>query len=119
MVSPGKYLAVGLQSGRTANLTGAQYKFYLVREHLPDNPDELAGTVPEGIVVRPALRHLSVIVIFEGGGVLYDIVGRVHECVPEHSGAAFGHPGAPTDRQKGPDRRRQATWCGWRSGVCY
>ena len=29
VVSPGKYLAGGLQSGRTANLTGAQYKFRL------------------------------------------------------------------------------------------
>lgn len=46
-----------------------------------------------------------VIVPFEGGVVLYDIVC----CI----GAAFGHSGAPgtvicqTDRQKGPDRQRQ------------
>ena len=28
VVSPAKYLAGGLQSGCTANLTGAQYKFF-------------------------------------------------------------------------------------------
>lgn len=72
-----------------------EVEYHLVSEHLPDNPDELTGTVPEGIIMCPALRHLFVIVILEGGVVLHDIVCCVHECVPEHSGAAFGHPGAP------------------------
>ena len=89
------------------------------------DPDELAGTVPEGIVVCPALRHRFIIVLFEGGVVLHDIVCCVHECVPEHSGATLGHPlcawrcNCQTDRQKGPDRQRQAAYWGWRSGVCH
>lgn len=28
-----------------------EVKFYIVSEHLPDDPDEFAGTVAEGIVV--------------------------------------------------------------------
>ena len=72
-----------------------EVEFHLVSEHLPDDPDEFAGTVSEGIVVCPALRHLFVIVSFEGGVVLHDIVRCVHKCVPEHLGAAFGHPGVP------------------------
>ena len=71
-----------------------EVKFHLVSEHLPDDSDELAGAMPEGVVVSPAFRHLSVIVSLEGGIVLYDIVGCVDECIPEHPGAEFGHPGA-------------------------
>lgn len=70
-----------------------EVKFDFVSEHLPDDPDELAGKVPESIVVCPALRHLFVIVSLEGGVVLYNIVNSVDECIPEHSGAAFEHPG--------------------------
>lgn len=69
-------------------------KFNFVSEHLPDDPDKFAGTVPEGIVVRPAFCHLFVIVSFEGGIVLNNIVGCVNERISEHSGAAFGHSGA-------------------------
>lgn len=53
-----------------------EVKFYFVSEHLPDDPDKLAGTVPEGIVVSPAYCHLGVIVSLEGGVVLYNIVLR-------------------------------------------
>lgn len=62
----------------------AEVKFDFVSEHLPDNPDELAGTMPEGIIVRPAFRHLFVIISFEGGVVLNNIVCCVDECVSEH-----------------------------------
>jgi hypothetical protein len=48
-----------------------EVKFDFVSEHLPDVPDELAGTVPEGILVCPALRHLFVIVSLKDGVVLF------------------------------------------------
>ena len=60
-----------------------EVKFYFVSEHLPDDSDKLAGTVPKGIVVSPAFRHLFVIVSLEGGIVLYNIVGCVDECVSD------------------------------------
>ncbi len=50
--------------------------------------------MPQGIVVCLAFRHLFIIVIFEGGVVLYNIVRCIDGCVPEHLGAVFGHPGA-------------------------
>ncbi len=71
-----------------------EVKFDAVSEHLPDDPDEFAGTVPEGIVMRPAFRHLFVIVSLEGGVVLNNIVSCVDERVSERSGATFGHSGA-------------------------
>ena len=43
----------------------SEIKFNVVSEHLEDDPDELAGTVPEGIVMSPALRHLGIIVYNE------------------------------------------------------
>ena len=71
-----------------------ELKFDFVSEHFPDDHGKLAGTMPEGIIVGPAFRPLGVIVRFEGGIVLYNIVGYVNECVSEHSGAALGHSGA-------------------------
>ena len=43
-----------------------EVKFYFVSEHLPDDSDKLAGTVPKGIVVRPAFGPLGVIISLEG-----------------------------------------------------
>ena len=70
-----------------------EVKFDSVSEHLPDDPDKFAGAVPESIVMRPAFRHLFIIISFEGGVVLNNIVCCVNECVSEHSGAMFGHSG--------------------------
>lgn len=41
-----------------------EVKFYIVSEHLPDDSDKLAGTVPEGIIVSPAFRHLGIVALF-------------------------------------------------------
>lgn len=40
--------------------------------------------------MRPAFCHLGIIISFEGGVILYNIVSYIDECVPEHSGAALG-----------------------------
>lgn len=40
----------------------SEIKFDIVSEHLEDDPDEFAGTVPKGIVMSPAFRHLGIIV---------------------------------------------------------
>ena len=66
-----------------------EIEFYLVSEHLIDDPDEFAGTVPEGIVMRPAFRHLGVIVSLEGGVVLYHVVSRIHQCIAKDLGSAL------------------------------
>ena len=39
-----------------------EVKFYFVSEHLPDDSDKLAGTVPKCIVVRPAFSPLGIII---------------------------------------------------------
>ena len=44
-----------------------EVKFYFVSQHLPDDSDKFAGTMPKGIVVSPALCHLLIIVSFKGG----------------------------------------------------
>ena len=46
-------------------------KFNLVRKHLKDNSNKHAGTVPEGIIVRPVFRHLDIIVSLKSGVVFY------------------------------------------------
>lgn len=46
--------------------------------------------MPGSIIVRPAFCHLGIIISFEGGVILYNIVSYIDECVPEHSGAALG-----------------------------
>jgi len=56
-----------------------EIKFYLVSEHLIDDPDELAGTVPEGIVVNPAFRHLGIVISLEGGVVFNHVVRSIHQ----------------------------------------
>ena len=43
-----------------------EVKFYFVSEHLPDDSDKLAGTVPKCIVVRPAFSPLGIIISLEG-----------------------------------------------------
>ena len=40
-----------------------EVKFYFVSEHLPDDSDKLAGTVPKCIVVRPAFSPLYFLLI--------------------------------------------------------
>ena len=36
-----------------------------VSEHLPDDSDKFASTVPKGIVMSPAFRSLGIIISFE------------------------------------------------------
>lgn len=55
-----------------------EVKFYIVGHHFPDDPDELTGTVPKGIVVRPAFSHLLVIISFKGGIVFYYIMSCIY-----------------------------------------
>ena len=47
-----------------------EIEFNFVSQHLPDDSDELAGTMPKSIVMRPALGHLSIVVSFEDPVVL-------------------------------------------------
>ena len=42
-----------------------EVKFYFVSQHLPDDSDKFAGTMPKGIVVSPVLCHLLIIVNME------------------------------------------------------
>ena len=51
-----------------------EVKFQVVCHHFPDDSDELAGTMPQGIVVCPAFRHLYIVVRLEGGVILYNVV---------------------------------------------
>ena len=59
-----------------------------------DDSDEFAGTVPKGIIMRPALRRLGVIVSFEGGIVFHHVVCSIHQRIAQDFGSAFGHSGA-------------------------
>ena len=47
MVSPGKYLAGGLQSGCTANLTGTQYK--IMKESRENDMEKQDNTILYGV----------------------------------------------------------------------
>ena len=51
-----------------------EVEFYFVSEHLPDDSDKFAGTVPKSIVMRPAFSHLGIILCLEGGIVFHNIV---------------------------------------------
>ena len=67
----------------------SEIKFNVVGEHLEDDPDELAGTVPESIVMRPAFRDLGVILRFESGVILNHVVSSVHQGIAEDTGSAL------------------------------
>ena len=54
-----------------------EVEFYFVSEHLPDDSDKLAGTVPKCIVVRPAFSPLGIIISLEGC-VVSDNVPKSH-----------------------------------------
>lgn len=47
-----------------------EIKLYFVSEHLIDDPDKFAGTMPKGIVISKAFRYLSIVIRLEGGVVL-------------------------------------------------
>ena len=66
-----------------------EVKFDFVSQHLPDDSDKFAGTVPKSIVMSPAFRHLLIIVSFKGGIVFYYIVSCVDQSISENTGAAF------------------------------
>ena len=65
-----------------------EIKCHIVRQHLMDDPDELAGTVSKGIVVGPAFCHLLVVVILEGSIILNNVMSCIDQRVPKSAGAA-------------------------------
>ena len=62
-------------------------------EHLEDDPYELSGTMTKGCIVAAALSALQVVVFAKSIIIFDDVVRRVDQCVPQGSGAAFGHSG--------------------------
>ena len=58
-----------------------EVKFNFVSQHLPDDSDELAGTMPKGIVMTAALGFLGIIVFPESLVVLHNIVSSIHESI--------------------------------------
>ena len=66
-----------------------EIEFNFVSQHLPDDSDELAGTMPKSIVMRPALGHLSIVVSFEGPVVFNNIVSCIHECISKGFGSTL------------------------------
>ena len=69
-----------------------EVKFNFVSQHLPDDSDELAGTVPKGIIMSPAFRHLGIVIGLEGGVVFNNIVSCINKCISEDFGSMFRHP---------------------------
>ena len=69
-----------------------EVKLYFVSQHLLDDSDELAGTVPKGIIMSPAFRHLGIVIGLEGGIVFNNIVSCVNKRISEDFGVTFGHP---------------------------
>ena len=58
-----------------------EVKFYFVSEHLPDDSDKLAGTVPKCIVVRPAFSPLGIIIsMYE---IIEELPDYIVECLDE------------------------------------
>ena len=70
-----------------------EVKFYFVSKHLRDDSDKLAGTMPKGIIVGPAFRHLGIVVSLESGVVFYNIVSCVNKCISEYFGTTLRHSG--------------------------
>ena len=56
-----------------------EIKFDFVREHLMDDSDKLAGTMPKGIIMCSAFRHLGIIISLESGIVFHNIVSCIHQ----------------------------------------
>lgn len=88
-------------------------KFNMVSEHLKDDSDELACTVPKSIIMRPSFGSLSVIIGLEGGVIFYNIVCCVYKSITQHPRATLGHTfflpeSYRIDIRKGLARQRQA-----------
>ena len=66
-----------------------EIKFQVVCHHFPDDSDELAGTMSQGIVVYLAFRHLYIVVRFEDGVILYDIVSCIYQGIAQNFGATL------------------------------
>ena len=56
-----------------------EVKFYFVSEHLPDDSDKLAGTVPQCIVMRPAFSPLGIIISLEGSVVSDNVPSCIYK----------------------------------------
>ena len=70
-----------------------EIKGHVASQDFMDDPDKLTGTMPESIIVCPALRHLGVIIRFEGGIVLYHVMSSIHQCIAKDFRSSLGHPG--------------------------
>ena len=51
----------------------------IVSKHLMDDSDDLAGTVPKGIVVSPAFSDLFIVVQFKGRIVFNNIMSCFYQ----------------------------------------
>ena len=69
-----------------------EVKFNFVSQYLPDDSDELAGTVPKGIIMSPAFRHLGIVISLESGVVFNNIVSCINKCISKDFGSTFRHP---------------------------
>jgi len=70
-----------------------EVKFHFVSEHLPDDSDKFAGTVPKGIIVSLSFGSLGIVVSFESRIVLYNIMCCIYESVTKNTRSSFGHLG--------------------------
>ena len=68
-----------------------EVKFQVVCHHFPDDSDKLAGTMSQGIVVSPDFRHLYIVVRFEDGVILYNVVSCIYQGIAQHFGATLWH----------------------------
>lgn len=66
-----------------------EVKFQVVCRHFSDDSDELAGTMPQGIVVSPAFRRLYIVVCFEDGVILYNVVSCIYQGIAQYFGATL------------------------------
>ena len=89
-----------------------EVKFHVVSHHFPDDSDELAGTVPEGIIVSPTFSHLGFVVSLESGIIFNNIVSCINKCISEDFGSTFGHSGPLSLKvSRLIDRRIQTSIC--------
>ena len=63
-----------------------EVKFYFVSEHLPDDSDKLAGTVPKCIVVRPAFSPLGIIIPWCPPSIIIVDLIEISTLSEKHSG---------------------------------
>ena len=75
------------------NVNLVQIKGNFVSKYLKDDPDKLAGTMPQCTVVGTAGGTFGIIVVPESVVALNYVVSGIDECISQGSGSTFGHPG--------------------------